>query len=266
MKRVLTSLLLVPIALYATLFAPWWIFLVTVALVAVLSWTEFARMTGSFAPLGYVAGVLILVAPPRETVVILILGTLAAMCLPLYAREKLEVTVPRAASAALGVIYVFGAWKTGILIHDGSPLPGLFGISAGKHWMMFGLVINWLGDTGAYYVGRAIGKHKLAPEVSPGKTWEGAIASAATGVIFGLAWLPVAIPGTSYATAALIGVGANIAGQLGDLAESAIKRGVGVKDSGTLLPGHGGVLDRLDSTLFALPVLYALLIATGRIG
>jgi len=261
MKRVVTALLLVPFALYAILFAPWWGFLAAVAVAALLCFTEFARITGAFAPLGYVAGLLILAAPPREAVLVTILSALAAMAVPLWAKSGFELSLPRAASLVLGILYIFGAWKTGILIHDGSTAPGLFGIAAGKHWLLFGMAVNWFGDTGAYYVGRAIGRHKLAPEVSPGKTWEGAIASAITGVLFGLLWLPEAIPGTGYATAACFGLAANAAGQIGDLAESAIKRGFGVKDSGTMLPGHGGILDRLDSTLFSLPVLYALLVA-----
>src|SRR5579872_2144022 len=124
------------------------------------------------------------------------------------------------------------------------------------NWLMFGLAINWVGDTGAYYVGKNFGKHKLAPAVSPGKSWEGAIASVVTGVAFGMIYLPLTIKGTSLLIAGLLALATNIAGQIGDLAESAIKRGAGVKDSGTLLPGHGGWLDRVDSSLFALPVVY----------
>ena len=119
-------------------------------------------------------------------------------------------------------------------------------------------MVNWIGDTGAYYVGKNFGRHKLAPAVSPGKTWEGAAASAVTGVVFGLIYLPLAIKGTSLPIAGALALAANVAGQVGDLAESAIKRGAGVKDSGSLLPGHGGMLDRVDSSMFALPVLYTL--------
>jgi len=124
--------------------------------------------------------------------------------------------------------------------------------------LMFGLMLNWIGDTGAYYVGKNFGRHKLAPAVSPGKSWEGAAASAVTGVAFGLIYLPLAIKGTSLLMAGLFALVVNVAGQVGDLAESVIKRGAGVKDSGSLLPGHGGILDRVDSTMFALPVLYTL--------
>jgi phosphatidate cytidylyltransferase len=247
MKRVLTALFLVPIAVYSALFAPGWLFLALIVIVGLLCFHEYAAITGTFAPLGYVAGLLILVAPQNETVLLIILSTLAAMCLTLGA-DNLEKSIGRTAALVLGIIYVFGAWKTGVLLHDINP-----------HWLMFGLMVNWVGDTGAYYVGRNFGRHKLAPKVSPGKTWEGAVASAVTGVAFGLVYLPLTIQGTSLLAAGLLAFAANVAGQAGDLAESAIKRGAGVKDSGSMLPGHGGILDRVDSTLFALPVLYSLL-------
>jgi phosphatidate cytidylyltransferase len=258
MKRVVTAFFLVPIAVYGTLFAPEWFFLGIAALVAVLCFSEFAKITNSFAPVGYVAGILILLAPPRETVMLFILATLAALCLPL-AGGDLEKAVGRAASLVMGIVYIFGSWKTAVLLHQSFDRPAAFGVSAGHHWMMFGLMVNWIGDTGAYYVGKNFGRRKLAPAVSPSKTWEGAIASAVTGVVFGLVYLTLAIPGTSLLIAGGLALIANVAGQVGDLAESAIKRGVGVKDSGTMLPGHGGFLDRVDSTMFAMPVLYTVL-------
>jgi phosphatidate cytidylyltransferase len=254
MKRVVTALCLVPVAVYAALFAPWWVLFAVIAIVAILCFREYASMTGSFAPLGYVAGILILIAPQHETILLIVLSTLAAMCLMLF-----ENSPAQASSLVLGIIYIFGSWKTGILLHDGFSQPAAFGVAAGAHWLMFGLMVNWVGDTGAFYVGRKFGRHKLAPSVSPGKSWEGAAASVVTGVAFGMVYLPLTIKGTSLIAAGLLALAANAAGQVGDLAESAVKRGAGVKDSGTLLPGHGGVLDRVDSTLFALPVLYSLL-------
>jgi len=257
MKRVVTALFLVPVCVYSALFAPWWLFFGVVAIVALLCMREYAAITESLAPLGYVAGILILFAPPRETLLILILTTLAAMCVPLFA-GVLEKEMTRAAALVLGIVYIFGSWKTAILLHDSAPQPAAFRAGAGHHLLMFGLMVNWIGDTGAYYVGKNFGRHKLAPAVSPGKTWEGAAASAVTGVLFGLIYLPLAIEGTSLWIAGALALAANAAGQVGDLAESAIKRGAGVKDSGGLLPGHGGMLDRVDSSMFALPVLYAL--------
>jgi len=247
MKRVVTALFLIPIAVYSVMFAPWWAFFGVVAILAILSFHEYAVITQSFAPLGYVAGILILFAPGHETMLLILLSTLAAMCLTLTAAEPGR-GFTRAAALVLGIIYIFGAWKAGILLHDMNP-----------NWLMFALGVNWIGDTGAYYVGKNFGRHKLAPAVSPGKSWEGAVASLVFGIAFGIVYLPLTIKGVSLAEAGLIALAANIAGQAGDLAESAIKRGSGVKDSGTLLPGHGGFLDRLDSTLFAMPVVYTLL-------
>jgi len=262
MKRVATAFFLVPVAVYSALFAPWWFFLGIIAVVALLCFREYAEITGAFAPVGYVAGILILVAPQQETILLIILSALAAMCLPLASTggsASPEKSVARSASLVLGIVYIFGAWKTSILLHDSADRSAAFGVSAGHHWLMFGLMVNWIGDTGAYYVGKNFGRRKLAPSISPGKTWEGAAASGVTGVLFGLIYLPLAIKGTALLTAGLLALATNVAGQAGDLAESAIKRGVGVKDSGSILPGHGGFLDRVDSTLFALPVLYALL-------
>jgi len=256
MKRVATAILLVPIAVYSVLFAPGQIFTAVVALVACLCFHEYARITGSFAPLGFVAGLALLVAPPPIAMLTLFVAALAAMCLPLAATD-MDKAVLRSGMLILGVLYIFGAWKTAILIHDVA-YPPLRRLTAGRHWLMFGLMVNWIGDTGAFYVGRKFGRHKLAPIVSPGKSWEGAAASALTGVVFGLIYLPLAIPGTPSWVAALFALVSNIAGQLGDLAESAIKRSAGVKDSGALLPGHGGLLDRVDSTMFTLPILWAL--------
>ncbi len=122
--------------------------------------------------------------------------------------------------------------------------------------------MNWSGDTAAYYVGRAIGKHKLSPILSPKKSWEGAIASVAGSLILGLLYLGHFTPDIPLWEIIIMAVVGNVAGQLGDLAESAMKRGAGVKDSGNILPGHGGILDRVDSSLFAIPIIYIIFIAS----
>ena len=256
MKRVLTACLLVPLGVYSALFAPWPVLVGVIAVVACLCFHEYARITGVFAPLGFAAGLTLLIAPAPVALVILFLTALAALCLPLAAPD-MDKAVLRSGMLVIGVLYIFGSWKAAILLHD-IGYPALRHLSAGRHWLMFGLMVNWIGDTGAYYVGRKFGRHKLAPVVSPKKTWEGAAASAAIGIIFGVIYLPLGIPGTSYWIAGLFALISNAAGQVGDLAESAIKRSAGVKDSGTLLPGHGGVLDRMDSTMFTLPILWVL--------
>jgi phosphatidate cytidylyltransferase len=262
MKRALTALVLVPVAIYAVIFAPFQIFLVVDAMFAIFCFREYARITNAWAMPGYVAGLLILIAPLNQAALILFLTALAALCLTMSAADFAKGTV-QAAALVMGVAYIFGSWKTAILLHnlDG---PAAHGLAAGRYWLMFSLVVNWIGDTGAYYVGRKFGRHKLAPRISPGKSWEGAMASAVAGVIFGVVFLPLTIADMPVWIAALIALVANAAGQIGDLAESALKRGAGVKDSGTLLPGHGGMLDRLDSSLFAMPVVYTLVMALAE--
>jgi phosphatidate cytidylyltransferase len=265
MKRVLTALVLLPVAVCSVLFAGPQIFLAVIAIFAVLCFREYARITGAYAMPGYVAGLLILIAPPTQAALILFLTAIAALCLTLSS-EDFGKGAARAAALVMGVAYIFGAWKTATLLHE-IDTPPLRHLTAGRHWLMFALMVNWVGDTGAYYVGRRFGKHKLAPRVSPGKSWEGAAASAAVSIVFGLIYLPLAIAGVSLWVAGGISLVANAAGQVGDLAESALKRGAGVKDSGTLLPGHGGMLDRLDSSLFAMPVVYTLvMLLTGLRG
>jgi phosphatidate cytidylyltransferase len=124
---------------------------------------------------------------------------------------------------------------------------------------MYALLVNWAGDMGAYYVGRRWGRHKMAPRISPQKSWEGALASVAASVLIAGAYLLRFVPWIAVAPVVALTVAANAAGQIGDLTESALKRGAGLKDSGTILPGHGGFLDRVDSTLFSLPLIYAFL-------
>jgi CDP-diglyceride synthetase len=131
----------------------------------------------------------------------------------------------------------------------------------GPRLLLFALVITWAADTTAYFVGRAIGKHPLAPHISPKKTWEGAVGSMVGSLVVGWAfsyW--IAIPLGHLMAMAVIG---NVAGQMGDLLESAYKRSAGVKDSGGLLPGHGGVLDRIDALILCIPVIWYYVVLVG---
>ena len=129
--------------------------------------------------------------------------------------------------------------------------------SVGLATVLFGMLMVWLTDSGAYMVGRAIGKHKLAPKISPNKTWEGSVGGSAVAIVIIPAlfsifnWLP------SYSFIELLGFAVilSIAGQLGDLIESGFKRHYRVKDSGNILPGHGGILDRFDSMLIVMPLM-----------
>ena len=159
------------------------------------------------------------------------------------------------AALTLGVLYVFGAWRCAIELH-----------TINRHWVMFVLLVTWAGDTAALYAGRAFGRHKLAPRVSPAKTWEGAAASFAVGVAAGAVYAHYLLPEARIWVVLGLAAAGNVAGQVGDLCESALKRGAKMKDSGASLPGHGGWLDRVDASLFSIPVVYALLLAiAGRV-
>ena len=248
MKRVLTALVLIPIVTWVALWASEWLFLAVAATVAFLCFYEYAGLVeghgiGKPGPPAYIAGLILLLPVGREMV---LLAIFAPLMMALAMRGgNLAAMLPEASAAVLGVVYVFGAWKAGVALHTASP-----------YWLFFALVLNWVGDSAAYYAGRAFGKHRLAPRISPKKSVEGSIASVLASMLFGGIFLTrllhVGIPEALFISAM-----GNVAGQVGDLAESAIKRGAGVKDSGTLLPGHGGWLDRLDSTLFTMPVVWA---------
>jgi phosphatidate cytidylyltransferase len=255
MKRILTALVLGPLSIYVVLWGPNWSFLAVLVSVALLCFREYSGIVAAYGierpgPVAYAAGLLLL-AWPHDAALPLTLLALVALCLNLTAVDFTK-GFPRAAAFLLGIVYVFGAWRIAILLRAQNP-----------HWLMFALAVNWLGDSAAYYIGRKLGRHKLAPRISPGKSWEGSIASLAVSIAFAVFYLTRAIPAVSVVQAVLLGIAANVAGQIGDLAESSLKRGAGVKDSGNMLPGHGGWLDRVDSILFALPVVYALLASMG---
>jgi phosphatidate cytidylyltransferase len=251
MKRILTALVLAPVVVYVVLAAPQWLFLALLSAVALVCFREYDKIVSAHGilnagPVAYAAGLVLLLAPRADLPLVTVLA-LIVLTLGMHP-DDLAKGLPRASAALLGVVYVFGAWRCGALLRSISP-----------HWLMFGMAVNWAGDMAAFYVGSAMGRHRLAPRVSPRKSWEGAAGSLVAGVLFGVAYLRWAIPAVPIWEAAALAAAVNLAGQIGDLAESALKRGAGVKDSSNLLPGHGGCLDRVDSTLFGLPVLYFLL-------
>jgi phosphatidate cytidylyltransferase len=164
-------------------------------------------------------------------------------------------SIEPAANTLLAVMYVGWLLGYGILLHHTSP--------RGDELILFVVGVTWVGETAAYLVGSTLGRHPLAPVISPRKTLEGAaaqvMASLVTGAALG-AWL---LPGCGGTVAVLAGGVLGMVGQIGDLAESVFKRSVGTKDTGGLIPGHGGVLDRIDSLLFNLPAFYYLTVLTA---
>ena len=139
-----------------------------------------------------------------------------------------------------------------------SHFVALRGLDEHGSWVFLALFTTFGSDTAAFFAGRALGRHHLAPGISPGKTWEGAIAGILGAIIVSLLFTipsPLSLP-LGYGQAIVLGVLVSIFGQAGDLIESLLKRNMGVKDSGRLLPGHGGALDRIDSVVFAGVVVY----------
>ena len=171
---------------------------------------------------------------------------LGVTVLTLWTKRPMVEALPAAGITSSGLILVALPLTYAIRLHGAE--------ADGPKLLMFVLVITWVGDTAAYFVGRAIGKHKLASVLSPKKTWEGTIASIFGALLVAVVfarWLVVPLPHLLA-----MGVVGNVAGQAGDLLESAYKRSAGVKDSGSLLPGHGGVLDRMDALILAIPVVW----------
>jgi len=174
------------------------------------------------------------------------LFVLGIAALTLWTRRPLVEALPAAGMSSSGLILVAFPLSFAIRLHGSG--------TQGPPLLLFAMVIIWVGDTAAYFVGRAVGKHPLAPHLSPKKTWEGTVASFLGSLIVALVFarfMTVALPHL-LAMAAL----GNVAGQVGDLLESAYKRSAGIKDSGSLLPGHGGVLDRIDALILAIPVVW----------
>ena len=280
MKRLITAAVLIPVVLVLVFLGPrWqWLFTLAVAAVAALAGWEYmdlSRRCGANPPrVATMTALLALFAvnfewPDLTPALFGILG----LGLLVYSTffKPVEETIADASASIFCLLY------TGLTL---IALPTLHEQANGPSLVVFLLFVVWAGDTAAYYAGRAWGRHKMAPKLSPGKTWEGAIASVAGSVaiaaaLVGLAslmqepansavlsWLERTFPSAvlSYpdemwywlVLAAII----NAAGQIGDLSESALKRSAGVKDSGSLLPGHGGVLDRIDALLLAGPVLW----------
>lgn len=164
-----------------------------------------------------------------------------------------------ATRSALAVLYLGVPVAAFAILRLATPRdwPPALGLEPGARLVLVLVITTWAGDTAAYFVGRSLGRHKLAPRVSPGKTWEGAIANLVASLAVALGLARVGQLGVNCGLT--IGLAVGVLGQAGDLLESALKRRAGVKDSGTLFPGHGGVLDRVDSLLLSAPVTAVLI-------
>jgi phosphatidate cytidylyltransferase len=264
--RVITSIVALPIVLGLLFFGPALAWFALVALAAAIGAFELFKMIapedrvlrafGIAMTLSVVAA-LYFAGDDRRVLLSLCCGLpVCALLVPLFRFKRVE----RAGIELMSL--VAGPFYLGALLASSALTRRDLGES-GARWVVLGLSIAWLADTGAYFVGRALGKAKLYPAVSPGKTraglWGALAASMLAGLLASLTYLPALPP----LHGAVLGLVAGLLGQLGDLVESLLKRSVGVKDSGSLIPGHGGMLDRVDALIFVSPTVYLYLVWFG---
>ena len=267
MKRILTGAVLIALVGALIYFEIPWLITAFSALVALLAAMEFrglAAKANSPIPLWWTLFAIALffatsALDPTETITAVVFSVLLLFVYNSFRRPLAGVLTESAAGAFLLLYIAFPL----------SLIPRILAQEDGTALLLFLFLCVWCGDIAALYIGRNFGKRKLAPSLSPNKTWEGAIASVFGSVLFGMGLIALGnhftATGSSFTRLhtsepwshfLLLAVLLNTAAQLGDLIESALKRGVDVKDSGTLLPGHGGVLDRIDALLLAAPVLW----------
>lgn len=290
--RVLSAIVLIPLVLAAVaLGEPWLVLLVAAAIGLALDEAYGLVTTAGLRPVRWAgflsASFLLLVAfaaPSAET------GCGCPLQLPWSVGAPLPFTIPRdvgIGAALAGAILVtligqllrrdrggalaswgltlslalYVAWPLShfvLLRHIDRPAaPFSWSVlSPGVWWVLYTFLLVWLGDTAAYFFGSRWGRHKLSPYLSPKKSWEGAAAGLLASIAVAIGLVPLLGLDLAYPWAALLGALVGVLALLGDLAESLLKRQAGVKDSGRLIPGHGGMLDRVDSLLFVVPVVY----------
>lgn len=253
-QRVLSALVGIPVLVALVAWGPAWLFTVLVLALAVGGQLELYRMFGAAGVeadrgAGLALGALVVLAFAAVRPVLLPLALSLAVIVVVALGLRRDAGSERAWAGVtltlLGVCYC--AWLLGHAIW-------LRALPDGRALTLFALGITWCGETAAYFVGRRFGRRPLAPRLSPGKTVEGGVAQLMASVAVALAGAPLVPLGLPEATA--IGLLLGVVGQLGDLSESFLKRSAGAKEAGHLIPGHGGLLDRLDSLLFNVPALY----------
>lgn len=260
-KRVYSALLFVPAFYLSVRYLPPAGFAGLVWIAGLLALYEFLRLFTkahrSFLVVGGLSLSCLLAAAlwswPMPDIVFLVV--LLALILPLIVRQDLSHSVTDSAVLLLGALYL--GLALGYMVR-------LRSMPQGDMLIFFLFLVTWAGDTGAYYAGTLFGRHKLAPRISPKKSVEGLVGGLALAVLVAVAAKLWFLGSLTAMDCLMLGVALTAAGLAGDLAESALKRSAGAKDSGGLIPGHGGMLDRLDSLLFTAPAFYYYVTAVGR--
>ena len=256
MKRELTALVAAPLAIWIVGWAHPYVFDAAISLCAALALYEFldlGKQKGYDIPVPLCIAVMLFINAAFILAPISVeMGVFVALLvIPgsyVFSKGNLEEALPSSAIAVLATLYVGMLGGSLIRLHDD--------FADGARLVFFLLLVVWLGDSGAYYFGRTFGKHKLSPRISPKKTVEGLIGGIVTSIVAALVIHFTFFKELPLLHAVIAGVILSVAGVIGDLAESMWKRSAAVKDSGTLIPGHGGFLDRFDSIFFTAPLLY----------
>jgi len=263
MKRILSAIILIPLALLIVIFAKPVYYLIGIAITGTLCLYEYSRLMNAMkistrAWFLYCIFWILLAAfyMNRIPATVILAITILAASISSLARTELSVRDRTFGLFAelFGILYIV------LFLYPALPIRFEFGNDIGLQWTLLLLIVIWGGDTFALVAGKKMGRRPFAPALSPKKTKEGAAAGWIAGIVISVALKNILFPDLAMlhivAVSALLG----IFGQLGDLAESMLKRTAGIKDSSNLIPGHGGVLDRMDSLLFSIPVLYAYLL------
>jgi phosphatidate cytidylyltransferase len=266
MKRIVTAIVALPILLYTVWSEIPYFFVALAAVAILLALHEFygiAAKAGAhpFAVAGYAAALLLIACfvfwPLQWAVAVMAALAIVSLIAALTRPQEMGVALASASATVFGVVYValLASFLIGVrMLPDALAATPIAHLPSKLLTTFFAMVM--MTDTGAFYTGRTIGRRKLAPRVSPGKTIEGAVGGFFAAIITGPLCKLIFFPEIPVIHAAALGAAIGVLGQIGDLAESLLKRGAGVKDSGRLLPGHGGMLDRVDSILFCAPLLY----------
>jgi phosphatidate cytidylyltransferase len=256
LKRWISGLVLAPFLILFALYAPPWLFILLLLALIFIGLGEFYALALPEIPAREkIVGILLSLLPalayaspePRCFHAALLLLLFFLFIRALTSPDPFAARVERAAKQLLGFLYVAVFLAHFILLRE---------FPSGPLWVLFTLAAVFAGDTTAFYIGRAYGRKKLAPAISPGKTVEGGFGAVAGSAAGALLFKGLFFPQIPFLHALILGLGAGAIGQLGDLWESVLKRSARVKDSGTLIPGHGGLLDRIDAVLFAGPFVY----------
>ncbi|MBW1995556.1 MAG: phosphatidate cytidylyltransferase [Deltaproteobacteria bacterium] len=262
LKRLLTACVALPLFVLLIYRGSHFLFAVFVAVVSLLALREYYQMVqrmidspvkGWMSIIGYLSAMTIAASAyfdsPQPVLSIIVVSMIASVLISLTQVEyEVNILLDVLLRQLLGVVYVPGLLSFLIFIRCATD---------GAWWLFFLFSVVFVGDAAAYYIGSFFGKRKLSPLISPGKTVEGSIAGLCAGIAAGLLCKYILNLSISFELCGLLSILIVVAAQIGDLFESLLKRSANLKDSGTIIPGHGGVLDRIDATLFAAPVLYA---------